>query len=85
MQFLYKSRQRAEQAFVGGKSFIRDKILSSINIIGNGLGYRNYNLNHDTSSLGYERLRSITKKVEMERKATILQFLIMKRALQKLE
>lgn len=62
VQFVYKSRNRVEQAYIGGKSFIRNKILSAINIKTNSQGFRSYSLAHDTSSLGYERLTSITEK-----------------------
>lgn len=62
VQFVYKPRYRAEQAYVGGKSFIRDKMLSAINIKSNNVGFKSYSLTHDSSSLGYERLTSITEK-----------------------
>jgi RHS repeat-associated protein len=61
VQFIYKNRQRAEQSFVGGESIINDKVLNSIKVLGNALGFRNYILEHDTA-LGYERLKSITEK-----------------------
>lgn len=62
IQFIYKTRQRAEQYYVGGVSFINSNILSQIKVVGNGVGYRNYYLAHNTTSLGYERLISITEK-----------------------
>ncbi|WP_430399832.1 RHS repeat-associated core domain-containing protein [Flavobacterium sp.] len=62
IQFLYKTRQRAEQYYVGGLSFTNSNILSQIKVIGNGVGYRNYYLTHNITSLGYERLTSITEK-----------------------
>jgi len=60
--FVYTQRQRSEQAYVGGQNFERNAILSEIKVKGNGVGYRNYYLNHDVTSLGYERLKSITEK-----------------------
>ena len=60
--FIYKTRQRLEQAYIGGQSFVRSTILSQINVKGNNVGFRNYILNHETTSLGYERLKSITEK-----------------------
>lgn len=62
IQFVYKTRQRAEQAYIGGESFVRNTILSEIRVRGNNVGYRNYVLAHETTSLGYERLKSITEK-----------------------
>jgi len=60
--FVYKTRQRSERAYIGGEQFSRNTILSQIKVKGNALGYRNYYLNHDVNSLGYERLKSITEK-----------------------
>lgn len=62
IQFIYKTRARPEQAYIGGQSFIRNTILSQISSKGNAVGYRNYFLTHESSSLGYERLTSITEK-----------------------
>ena len=60
--FVYKARQRAEQAYIGGQSFVRNTILSEIKVKGNTIGFRNYLLTHETTTLGYERLKSITEK-----------------------
>jgi len=60
--FIYKARQRFEQAYIGGQNFVRGSILNQIRVKGNGIGYRNYYLNHDVTSLRYERLTSITEK-----------------------
>lgn len=62
ISFVYKTRQRPEQAYVNGQSFIKNTILSEINVKGNNIGFRNYVLGHETTSLGYERLKSITEK-----------------------
>jgi RHS repeat-associated protein len=62
IKFVYKARQRPEQAYVGGQSILRNSILSEIQVLGNGVGFRNYNLTRETTSLGYERLKSITEK-----------------------
>lgn len=59
IEFVYKNRQRPEQAFIGGLSFTRNTILSNIKVVGNGVGFRNYTLNHNVTTLGYERLISI--------------------------
>lgn len=62
IQFVYKTRQREEQSYVGGQFFIKNKILSDIKVLGNGIGFRNYSLAYDVTSLFYERLISITEK-----------------------
>lgn len=62
INFQYQTRQRPEQSYIGGQSFTLNNILKQINIIGNGVGFRNYFLAHNTTSLLYERLISITEK-----------------------
>jgi RHS repeat-associated protein len=62
IQFIYKPRQRPEQAYVGGHSFLRNTIVSEIKVTANGAGFRNYDLAHNVTSLGYERLMTITEK-----------------------
>ena len=61
IRFVYKTRQRPEQAYVGGQSFLRNTILGDIKVSGNGVGFRNYSLVQDSTSLGYERLIKITE------------------------
>ncbi len=60
--FVYRNRQRPEQAFIGGLSFTRSTILSEVKVKGNNVGFRNYMLEHDITSLGYDRLVRITEK-----------------------
>ncbi len=60
--FVYKNRQRPEQAYIGGQSVSITKLLSEIKVTSNGVGYRNYLLGHDTTTLGYERLVSFTER-----------------------
>lgn len=62
IEFIYKNRVRPEQAYVGGQSINVNKILSEIRVKSNNIGYRNYILEHDLTSLGYERLIKITEK-----------------------
>jgi len=62
ISFVYKTRTRPEQAYVGGLSFLRNNILSEIKVKGNNVGFRNYLLAHEPTSLGYDRLVSITEK-----------------------
>ncbi len=61
-QFIYGVRNRTEQAFIGGVSFIRKKLLSEVRVFGSGAGYRSYIINHNVSSLGYNRLISVQEK-----------------------
>lgn len=62
ISFVYKTRQRAEQAYICGENFVRNTILSEIQVKSNNVGFRNYELKHETTSLGYELLKSITEK-----------------------
>ncbi|MCD9577345.1 RHS repeat-associated core domain-containing protein [Flavobacterium soyae] len=62
IRFKYNDRKRTEQSYVGGLSVIRNTILKEINVVGNGLGFRNYVLDQETTSLNYQRLKSITEK-----------------------
>ncbi|ESU27089.1 hypothetical protein FLJC2902T_22670 [Flavobacterium limnosediminis JC2902] len=62
VQFVYNSRERAEESFVGGESFIMNSILKEIKVVGNGVGFRNYLLGHNATTLGYERLINVTEK-----------------------
>ncbi len=62
IQFVYKPRQRPEQSFIGGQNILVNSILSEIKVLGNSVGFRNYVLGHNMTSLGYERLESITEK-----------------------
>ncbi|MBL7868456.1 MAG: VCBS repeat-containing protein [Flavobacterium lindanitolerans] len=61
IQFVYKTRARTEQAYVGGQSILRNVVLSEIKALGNGIGFRNYLLAHDNTNLTYDRLISITE------------------------
>ncbi len=62
IKFVYKARQRPEQAYLGGQSILTNTILSEIQVSGNSVGFRNYILEYNTTSLGYQRLESITEK-----------------------
>lgn len=63
IRFHYSNRERAEQAFVGGHSFLNDKILTSITIKirtnGQNKLLREYRIKHEATSLGYEKLTEI--------------------------
>lgn len=60
--FNYGTRVRSEQGYVGGQSFTKSQKLTSINVKGNNVGYRNYLLEYNTTNLGYEQLSKITEK-----------------------
>ncbi|MEA1785778.1 FG-GAP-like repeat-containing protein [Arenibacter sp. GZD96] len=62
ISFVYKTRSRGEQSFVGGVDFRRKNLLSEIRVLTGATGYRNYVLGHNANSLGYERLASVTEK-----------------------
>ncbi|TPG36297.1 FG-GAP-like repeat-containing protein [Flavobacterium pectinovorum] len=62
VKFKYGTRKRAEQSYMGGLSIIRNIILKEINVIGNGIGFRNYVLEQEETSLGYQRLKTLTEK-----------------------
>lgn len=62
ISFVYKTRQRPEQGYIGGQSFVNNVLLSEINVKSNNVGYRNYVLSHESTSLGYQILKSVTEK-----------------------
>ncbi|MFB9080243.1 RHS repeat-associated core domain-containing protein [Flavobacterium procerum] len=62
IRFNYESRARNEQSYFGGQNFIKTKKIASINVIGNGIGFRNYFLNYNITTSGYEQLYGITEK-----------------------
>ncbi|MEP6803234.1 MAG: polymorphic toxin type 23 domain-containing protein [Flavobacterium sp.] len=62
IKFLYKQKERPEQVYIGGQSIVRDIILDGIEVTGNNIGFRNYSLGYDSTSLGYQRLTNITEK-----------------------
>ncbi len=62
IQFEYKTRKRKEQSYVGGVRFVRNSLLSKIKVLGDGVGFRNYELTHLANSLGYERLWMVQEK-----------------------
>ena len=61
IRFVFENRLRPEQVYIGGYSVVRNTILREIKVIGNGIGIRNYRLAHEATSLGYERIVSITE------------------------
>lgn len=63
INFSYNNRSRREQSFIGGVGFYNDQILSSINVMANGTGYRNYHMTYDEiATLNYQRLVSISEE-----------------------
>ncbi|MCV2486489.1 hypothetical protein OD917_16265 [Flavobacterium sp. SH_e] len=59
IKFLYGTRSRPEQSYIGGESILDDKILERIEVKGNGLGFRNYDLKYISSTIGYQRLEKV--------------------------
>src|SRR5690606_34339419 len=64
-----KVRNRKEQTSIDGGASTTKNILSRIEVKGNNIGYRNYDLLHDQTSLGYERLVSVTESSGDESKS----------------
>lgn len=59
VQFLYGSKSSIESGyFAGTTAIIRDKILTEIKVIGNGLGFRNYVIDSPNKN----QIKSITEK-----------------------
>lgn len=61
IQFIYSTRNRDEQAFIGGISFVRNNILKSIKVNSGSVGYRNYYISH-SDIIRYSRLISVQEK-----------------------
>jgi len=59
IQFVYATRARPEQSYIGGVSILNNKILEKIQVKGNGIGFRNYNLSYISSPIGYQRLEKV--------------------------
>lgn len=59
IQFVYGTRARQEQSYIGGKSILNNKILEKIQVKSNGIGFRNYNLSYISNSIGYQRLEKV--------------------------
>ncbi len=63
IQFIYKTRNRPEHAYVSdGFQYTNTKILSEVKVTGSNTNFRTYKLEHDITSLGYERLTKVTEK-----------------------
>ena len=60
--FAYKDRIRPEKFYVGGVSFAQMKLLKTIRVNSKGTGFRTYQLSHEITSLGYQRLVGITEE-----------------------
>ncbi|WP_299278908.1 RHS repeat-associated core domain-containing protein [uncultured Psychroserpens sp.] len=57
--FYYKTRTRPELSYIKGLTFKRTNILDRIEVKGGNQLYRKYQLSHNTTSLGYQRVSSI--------------------------
>jgi Salmonella virulence plasmid 65kDa B protein len=51
--FSYHQRQRTEVTYIGGEVYPINNILKEIQVVGNSIGFRNYVLDHEVTSLGY--------------------------------
>lgn len=68
INFTYISRSRPESVYVGEYSFKRTNLLRSVQVTASGSQYRKYELTHNTTSLGYQRLTSV-KEYNAQNKA----------------
>lgn len=60
INFTYNYRQRTGQMYVGGTQILLSNILSQIDVVGDGTGYRTYALTHNTvDGLNYEQIANI--------------------------
>ncbi|MBW1653840.1 hypothetical protein GSY47_00445, partial [Flavobacterium quisquiliarum] len=62
IQFSYSTRKRPEQSYVGNQNILKNNILNNIKVFSNGVGYRNYFLEYETTYKDYQRLIKITEK-----------------------
>lgn len=60
IKFNYANSNWPEQSYIGGQSLTKSKRLASINVIGNGVGFRNYVLDYNVNI--FEKLEGITEK-----------------------
>lgn len=68
INFTYTTRNRSENVYVGEYSFKRTNLLRSIQVTASSSQYRKYDLTHNTTSLGYQRLTSV-KEYNAQNKA----------------
>ncbi|MBF4472943.1 RHS repeat domain-containing protein [Flavobacterium sp. HJJ] len=61
VQFNYVAAKHPEQTYIGGLSITNNTILDNIAVTGNGIGFRSYSMMYGDTSLGYQRLTSITE------------------------
>ena len=62
MIFNYAERDLKESSYAGGKTFIQDKILTSIQVNTGGKQFKKYGIEYvDTGSIGYQAVKNITE------------------------
>jgi RHS repeat-associated protein len=61
IKFDYKVRTRPEVSYVDGKLFKNEYILNKVEVNGKNELYRKYQISYDTTSLGYEKISSVTE------------------------
>ncbi len=61
INFIYTTRERKEQSYIAGNLFSKESILKKIEVLANGMNFRSYTLLYETTTLGYQRLISVTE------------------------
>lgn len=61
ISFVYDIRNMPTESYVAGLKVLNNKILRKINIIGNGIAFKNYSLQYEVFNNSYQRLISITE------------------------
>ncbi len=67
IEFTYTNRDRSENIYIGEELFKRTHLLESIKVSTNAKQYRKYVLIHDKTSLGYNRLKTVTEYNALEK------------------
>lgn len=62
VEFIYQDRLRQEKSEIGAHTYIDYKLIKDIKITNNNIAFKNYNLQYEQTSLGYERLKKIIEK-----------------------
>jgi len=74
MEFVYKTRERFESAYIQGNNLVNKKILDYIVVKTNGVQFRKYLLSHDTNELNYQIVKQIQEFNEVNDSASPIIF-----------
>jgi hypothetical protein len=74
IKFYFKTRVRPELSYIKGSTFKRTNILDRIEVKGGGQLYRKYQLLHNTTSLGYQRISSIREYNGLNQSFPVISF-----------